>query len=233
MLQALVTYVGDMIRHIAKLVHTHYQQRCERGHKCLSSLHFAFHTILQLISHSPAIRTQDSNSSLRFFSIKAIMHNSRAFKQGDEASSSAASIVINTTTGAASNTTSHTKSKQYGQHTTVIVGAGSIGLWTAYYVAQGQGRRERSHTIIVIETTISTFGATSGTCTRCMHYAFHDEDLIKLGKYPLTYGNVVPKTKIFMLPLSGTLEQYMSLERGITQIKSYYQAGRVKGKGGR
>ena len=69
--------------------------------------------------------------------------------------------------------------------TTVIVGAGSIGLWTAYYLVHANRRTglSSSITIIVIEASASAFGETSGTCTGCIHYKFNDEIMDELGKY--------------------------------------------------
>jgi len=69
--------------------------------------------------------------------------------------------------------------------TTVIVGAGSIGLWTAYHLAHANSRAglSSSNTIIVIEASASAFGKTSGTCTGCIHYKFNDEIMDEFGKY--------------------------------------------------
>jgi len=69
--------------------------------------------------------------------------------------------------------------------TTVIVGAGSIGLWTAYHLAHANCRNglSSSNTIIVIEASASAFGETSGTCTGCIHYKFDDEIMDEFGKY--------------------------------------------------
>jgi len=69
--------------------------------------------------------------------------------------------------------------------TTVIVGAGSIGLWTAYHLAHANRRTglSSSSTIIVIEASASAFGETSGTCTGCIHHKFNDEIMDEFGKY--------------------------------------------------
>jgi len=68
---------------------------------------------------------------------------------------------------------------------TVIVGAGSIGLWTAYHLAHANRRTglSSSSTIIVIEASASAFGETSKSCTGCIHYRFNDEIMDEFGKY--------------------------------------------------
>ncbi|KAI4689369.1 uncharacterized protein J4E88_002721 [Alternaria novae-zelandiae] len=69
--------------------------------------------------------------------------------------------------------------------TTVIVGAGSIGLWTAYHLAHANRRTglSSSNTIIVIEASATAFGETSGTCTGCIHYTFNDDIMNEFRKY--------------------------------------------------
>ena len=69
--------------------------------------------------------------------------------------------------------------------TTIIVGAGSIGLWTAYHLAHANRRASlsSSNTIIAIEASASAFGETSGTCTGCIHHKFNDEIMDEFGKY--------------------------------------------------
>ncbi|KAF2687532.1 hypothetical protein K458DRAFT_402028 [Lentithecium fluviatile CBS 122367] len=61
----------------------------------------------------------------------------------------------------------------------------SIGLWIAYHHANAQSQPVLSlnETIIVIDAEYSPFGATSGTCTGCIHYGFKDKGLVNLGKY--------------------------------------------------
>jgi len=68
---------------------------------------------------------------------------------------------------------------------TVIVGAGSIGLWTAYHLAHANCRAglSSSSTVIVIDASASAFGETSRTCTGCIHYKFNDEIMEQFGKY--------------------------------------------------
>lgn len=67
--------------------------------------------------------------------------------------------------------------------TTVIVGAGSIGLWTAYQLAHAncEGGLSSSSTIIVIEASASAFGETFKSYTGCIHYKFHDEIMDEFG----------------------------------------------------
>jgi len=69
--------------------------------------------------------------------------------------------------------------------TTVIVGAGSIGLWTAYHLAHVNRRTglSSSSTVIVIEASAGAFGETSKSCTGCIHYKFNDEIMDEFGKY--------------------------------------------------
>jgi len=69
--------------------------------------------------------------------------------------------------------------------TTIILGAGSIGLWTAYQLAHANSRAglSSSSTIIVIEASASAFGETSKSCTGCIHYKFNDEIMDEFGMY--------------------------------------------------
>lgn len=67
---------------------------------------------------------------------------------------------------------------------TIVVGAGSIGLSTAYHLALHQASHNKR--IIVLDALSKPFGATSGSCTGCLHYEFREpegEHLFELGKY--------------------------------------------------
>ncbi|KAF1963706.1 nucleotide-binding domain-containing protein [Byssothecium circinans] len=66
-----------------------------------------------------------------------------------------------------------------------ILGAGSIGMWSAFYLAKALPLD--SYNVIVVDTVGSAFGATSGTCTGCIHYGFQDVNLINLGKYSFRF----------------------------------------------
>lgn len=69
-------------------------------------------------------------------------------------------------------------------NTTVIVGAGSIGLWTAYYLAKARNQATPPGTdkIIVLEASETPFGETSGSCIGSIHNEFETEELAKLSK---------------------------------------------------
>ncbi|KAI1127493.1 nucleotide-binding domain-containing protein [Nemania abortiva] len=69
--------------------------------------------------------------------------------------------------------------------TIVIVGGGSIGLSTAYNLARKQ-EESNGKKVVVLEALNEPFGATSGSCTGCLHYKFRGRDsdkLADLGKY--------------------------------------------------
>ena len=70
--------------------------------------------------------------------------------------------------------------------TTVIVGGGSIGLSTAYNLAQSFSTASVQVRIIVIELFHKPFAASSSQCTGCFHYGFPEKEsqpLLPLGKY--------------------------------------------------
>jgi glycine/D-amino acid oxidase-like deaminating enzyme len=70
--------------------------------------------------------------------------------------------------------------------TKVIIGAGSIGLSTAYHLGLASLSASSSRKIVVLETLPTPFGATSGSCTGCFHYEFLEQNggqLTELGKY--------------------------------------------------
>lgn len=76
--------------------------------------------------------------------------------------------------------------RQPPDETIVIVGAGSIGLSTAYNLALSARDAAKSRNIIVLDSTSNPFGATSGTCTGCLHYEFREPEgdrLVELGQY--------------------------------------------------
>lgn len=66
----------------------------------------------------------------------------------------------------------------------VIIGAGVIGLCTAYHLAKQ--RQGRDTVITVLDARDDVFSAASSHNTGCLHYDFHDsfgQDLTELGKY--------------------------------------------------
>lgn len=68
----------------------------------------------------------------------------------------------------------------------VIVGAGCIGLCTAYQLSKSFDNQERKPRIIVVEAGDRPFAAASSACTGCFHYHFPgplSEALTPLGKY--------------------------------------------------
>ena len=69
--------------------------------------------------------------------------------------------------------------------TTVVVGAGVIGLCTAYQLAKTINERpvERKHRVIVIENASEVFPATSSTNTGILSYTGFIEGLRGLGQY--------------------------------------------------
>ena len=54
--------------------------------------------------------------------------------------------------------------------TTIIVGGGSIGLWTAYYLAKAQIASNQEVNIVVLEAKHQIFGSASGKNTGLIHY---------------------------------------------------------------
>lgn len=69
--------------------------------------------------------------------------------------------------------------------TTVIVGAGVIGLCTAYQLAKAidQSSNKHKHDTIVIEAADGVFPATSSTNTGILSYSGFKEDLQALAQY--------------------------------------------------
>ncbi|KAF5591113.1 FAD dependent oxidoreductase [Fusarium pseudoanthophilum] len=68
----------------------------------------------------------------------------------------------------------------------VIVGAGCIGLCTAYQLSKSFGNQGRKPSIIVVEAGDRPFAAASSACTGCFHYHFPGplgEILTPLGQY--------------------------------------------------
>lgn len=68
----------------------------------------------------------------------------------------------------------------------MIVGGGSIGLSTAYNLAQAFSNSSQQVKISVIDSFVRPFAATSSTCTGCFHYGFPEKEtqpLLPLGKY--------------------------------------------------
>ncbi|KAI1115079.1 hypothetical protein F5Y14DRAFT_440819 [Nemania sp. NC0429] len=68
----------------------------------------------------------------------------------------------------------------------IIVGAGSIGLCTAYHLAKQCSEQALHVTIKVLEVFGEPFAGASSTCTGCLHYGFPEPQsppLLPLGKY--------------------------------------------------
>ncbi|KAG5787673.1 hypothetical protein H9Q69_013257 [Fusarium xylarioides] len=68
----------------------------------------------------------------------------------------------------------------------VIVGAGCIGLCTAYQLSRSFGNEERKPSIIIVEAGDRPFAAASSACTGCFHYHFPgplSKILSPLGQY--------------------------------------------------
>ncbi|KAI0868390.1 hypothetical protein GGS24DRAFT_482545 [Hypoxylon argillaceum] len=67
----------------------------------------------------------------------------------------------------------------------VIVGAGSIGLCTAYNLAKRSLAESLGIVIKVVDACSTSFAGPSSTCTGCLHYGFPEPQFpaIRLGKY--------------------------------------------------
>ena len=111
--------------------------------------------------------------------------------------------------------------------TTVIVGAGSIGLWTAYHLAHANCRNglSSSNTIIVIEASASAFGETSGTCTGCIHYKFDDEIMDEFGKYSFAaWCDLAESTELY--DAAGLrFDSIFRLTKNDEMVKSFCRTG--------
>ncbi|KAF4953758.1 hypothetical protein FGADI_5751 [Fusarium gaditjirri] len=71
-------------------------------------------------------------------------------------------------------------------NTIIIVGAGCIGLCTAYQLSKSFEEYERKPYIMVVEASDRPFAAASSACTGCFHYHFPgplNKVLTPLGKY--------------------------------------------------
>ncbi|PNP85420.1 hypothetical protein FNYG_01249 [Fusarium nygamai] len=68
----------------------------------------------------------------------------------------------------------------------VIIGAGGIGLCTAYQLSKSFDNQERKPSIFIIEAGDKPFAAASSACTGCFHYHFPGllgKILTPLGQY--------------------------------------------------
>ena len=65
--------------------------------------------------------------------------------------------------------------------TTIIVGAGVVGLCTAYHLAKTIDKKR--HKVIVIEAASQVFAATSSTNTGILSYTGFQEELLPLAQY--------------------------------------------------
>lgn len=75
---------------------------------------------------------------------------------------------------------------QRSTDTVVIVGGGSIGLCTAYNLAQSFSNAPIQMRIVVVDPFEKPFAASSSNCTGCFHYGFPEREtqpLLPLGKY--------------------------------------------------
>lgn len=100
------------------------------------------------------------------------------------------------------------------QATIVIVGAGSIGLWTAYFLAQAQAGPQHASKITVIDACHSPFAATSRTCTGCIHYAFEADGLVELGRYSFELWDALSHDDAFRSAVSWRSSSIFGVERG-------------------
>ena len=65
--------------------------------------------------------------------------------------------------------------------TTIIVGAGVVGLCTAYHLAKSIDKKR--HKVVVIEAAGQVFAATSSTNTGILSYTGFQEELLPLAQY--------------------------------------------------
>ena len=95
----------------------------------------------------------------------------------------------------------------------VIVGAGSIGLWTAYHLANCYGKRVQ---VIVLEVLDGAFKATSGTNTGCLHFAYPREqnDLIPLGQYSFNQWDHLSQSSDFVKETGFKPHSFFSAKPG-------------------
>ncbi|QGI85656.1 hypothetical protein CEK25_012385 [Fusarium fujikuroi] len=76
--------------------------------------------------------------------------------------------------------------KMEDNNTIIIIGAGCIGLCTAYQLSKSFDNQERKPRIIVVEAGDRPFAAASSACTGCFHYHFPgppSKALTPLAKY--------------------------------------------------
>ncbi|KAF2658916.1 FAD dependent oxidoreductase [Lophiostoma macrostomum CBS 122681] len=108
----------------------------------------------------------------------------------------------------------------------IIIGAGSIGLWTAYHLAKS---RLSSESIIVLEATPSAFGATSGTCSGCIHYHFSDPHLIDLGKFSFDLWEDLATDEGFRQAVRWSSRSLLGLKKGVGSLEGlpgWFKRGR-------
>ena len=79
--------------------------------------------------------------------------------------------------------------------TTIIVGAGVIGLCTAYHLAKTIDKKRNK--VIVIEAASQVFAATSSTNTGILSYTGFQEELLPLAQYSYDLWEELGKVTVF------------------------------------
>jgi glycine/D-amino acid oxidase-like deaminating enzyme len=115
--------------------------------------------------------------------------------------------------------------------TTVIIGAGSIGLSTAYHLALASLAASSPRKIVVLETLPTPFGATSGSCTGCFHYEFREQNgghLTELGKYSFDIWEHLAKDEVFQSKVGYRDHCFLEMELGkgpgLEEVPDWFQA---------
>ncbi|KAL8835396.1 MAG: hypothetical protein Q9170_003324 [Blastenia crenularia] len=106
---------------------------------------------------------------------------------------------------------------QYEKRTIVIVGAGSIGLSTAYNLAKSSSAASSSVKIIVIDPFDRPFAASSSQCTGCFHYGFPEKEtqpLLPLGKYSFDLWAAHAGNEDFQKPTGYRPHSFFGVNQG-------------------
>ena len=100
--------------------------------------------------------------------------------------------------------------------TTAIVGAGVIGLCTAYHLAKANHQRDaaQSHRVIVVEAAGREFAATSRTNTGILTDTSSNDDLLPLTQYSYRLWEGLGKDPIFREKCGYREGVNFSLKRG-------------------
>lgn len=100
----------------------------------------------------------------------------------------------------------------------VILGDGSIGLSTAYNLAESFSMTSTKVRIIVVEFSEKPFAAASSQCTGCFHYGFPETEskpLLPLGKYSFHLWEAQAESEDFKRTTGYRAHSFFGVNSGV------------------